>query len=71
MLRDEATDAVTSWRDAYGRVDVRLAHRLPGGFELVGGADNLFDQQPAEWAGFTGRHLYTALSWALDREDHR
>ena len=71
MLRDESSGAVTSWRDAYGRVDVRLAHRLPGGFELVAGADNLFDQQPAEWAGFTGRHLYTALSWALDREDTR
>jgi outer membrane receptor for ferrienterochelin and colicins len=71
MLRDEVTGAVTSWRDAYGRVDVRLAHRLPGGFELVGGADNLFDRRPAEWAGFTGRHLYTALSWALDREDNQ
>jgi outer membrane receptor protein involved in Fe transport len=71
MLRDDVTGDITSWRDSFARVDVRLAHRLPGGFELVAGADNLFDEQPAEWAGFTGRHLYTALSWALDREDSR
>ena len=71
MRRDEASGAVTSWRDPFARIDVRLAHRLPGGFELVAGADNLFDEQPAEWAGFTGRHLYTALSWALDRENSR
>ena len=71
MQRDDVTGDVTSWRDPFGRIDVRVAHRLPGGFELVGGADNLFDEQPSEWAGFTGRHLYTALSWALDREDSR
>ena len=41
------------------------------GLTFFGGADNLFDEQPSEWAGFTGRHLYTALSWALDREDSR
>ena len=62
MKRDEA-GAETSWRDAFMRVDARVARRMWGGFELVAGTDNLFDKQPAQWAAFTGRHLYTALSW--------
>jgi outer membrane receptor for ferrienterochelin and colicins len=68
MLRDDATGAVTSWRDRFARVDARVAQRVAGGLELVVGADNLFDQQPAEWAGFTGRHVYTALSWSINRD---
>jgi outer membrane receptor for ferrienterochelin and colicins len=69
MLRDDATGAVTSWRDLFVRVDARLAQRVAGGLELVLGADNIFDRQPAEWAGFTGRHVYTALSWNINRND--
>jgi len=64
MERDAATGLVTGWRDAFLRADLRLAQPLPGGAELVLGADNLFDARPAQWAGFTGRHLYTGLSWA-------
>ena len=56
---------VTSWRDAFLRVDLRAAQRVRGGLDLVIGADNLFDTRPAQWAGFTGRQLYTALSWTL------
>ncbi len=70
MERDAASGAVTSWRDGFLRTDVRLARRLPGGpdgVELVIGADNLLDRRPAEWAGYTGRHVYTALSWAITR----
>lgn len=64
MERDAATGLVTGWRDAFVRADARLAQPLPGGAELVVGADNLFGARPARWAGFTGRHLYTGLSWA-------
>jgi outer membrane receptor protein involved in Fe transport len=74
MERDAATGAVTSWRDAFVRTDVRLARRLPGspeGVELVLGADNLLDRRPARWVGDTRRHVYTALSWAITRTDAR
>lgn len=68
MQRDATTGEVSSWREAFTRVDVRLARTLPiDGVEFVLGADNLFDRRPADWAGFTGRHLYTSLSWSLTR----
>ncbi|HEX6058166.1 MAG TPA: TonB-dependent receptor [Gemmatimonadaceae bacterium] len=67
MERDDATGAITGWRETYARLDARLARALPGGLELVVGADNLFDRRPARWAGFTGRHVYTSLSWTFDR----
>ncbi|MDF1505197.1 TonB-dependent receptor, partial [Roseisolibacter sp. H3M3-2] len=73
MERDAATGAVTSWRDAFVRTDLRLARTLPGAdaVELIVGADNLFDRRPAQWAGYTARHVYTALSWALTRTPTR
>ena len=71
MERDDASGAVTSWREAFTRVDARVARALPGELEIVVGADNLFDQRPAEWAGFTGRHLYTSLSWTITRTPPR
>jgi outer membrane receptor for ferrienterochelin and colicins len=67
MERDEATGAITSTREAFMRVDARVARTIGSGLDLVVGADNLFDHQPAEWAGFTGRHVYTSLSWTIHR----
>ena len=67
MQRDETTGTISLWRDAFTRVDARVARDVAGGMELVAGVDNLFDTQPAEWAGFTGRHVYVALSWTLAR----
>jgi outer membrane receptor for ferrienterochelin and colicins len=74
MERDATSGAITSVRDAYLRTDVRVARDLIGPFadmELVVGADNLFDTRPMRWAGFTGRHLYTALSWTISRDSSR
>ena len=72
MQRDDSTGAITSRRDAYTRVDVRLARAIPSvGLEFALGADNLFDRRPSQWAGFTGRHVYTALSWNLSRTTAR
>jgi outer membrane receptor for ferrienterochelin and colicins len=68
MTRDPDSGAISAWRDAFTRVDVRLARALPftdRAAEIVLGADNLFDTRPAEWAGFTARHVYTSLSWSL------
>ena len=62
MRRDER-GAVTSERDAFTRVDVRLAQALPLDLELVAGADNLLDARPSAWAGSVGRQLYFGLGW--------
>ncbi len=68
MQRDESTGAITGWRDAFTRLDVRLARSLPvAGVEIALGADNVLDRRPAEWAGFTGRHVYATLSWTSTR----
>lgn len=64
-VQRDRSGAVTSWRDSFLRADLRVARSLPGGLELSVGADNLFDRQPDNWAGFTGRHVYTALSWTM------
>jgi outer membrane receptor for ferrienterochelin and colicins len=66
MQRDDA-GAIISERDAFFRVDARVARRLPTGFELVVGVDNLFDRRPARWEGAVARQLYTALSWTFAR----
>lgn len=66
MQRDDSTGAVSSYRDAFTRVDLRFARSLPlAGLELSLGADNLLDRRPREWAGFTGRHVYTTLTYTL------
>ncbi|MBA3853762.1 MAG: hypothetical protein C0503_05055 [Gemmatimonas sp.] len=66
MQRDDSTNAVTSTRDAFMRVDMRFARTLPvSGLEFSVGADNVFDRRPREWAGFTGRHVYTTLTYTL------
>jgi outer membrane receptor for ferrienterochelin and colicins len=62
MERDES-GAITSERDAFLRVDARVAQRLPWGLELSLGADNLFDQRPDQWADAVGREWYLGLTW--------
>jgi outer membrane receptor for ferrienterochelin and colicins len=62
MERDEA-GAITSERDAFLRIDARLARRLPWGLELSLGADNIFDRRPDAWADAVGREWYLGLAW--------
>lgn len=57
------TDTGTDDRDAFLRFDTRIAVALPAGLEVVAGVDNVLDARPDDWPGFTGRHLYTGLSW--------
>lgn len=59
----QRTDAGTEWREAFLRFDARASWRLPGGLELTAGVDNLLDEQIDDWPGFTGRHVYTTVSW--------
>ena len=68
MARDEESGEINSWRNQFRRFDFRMARRvnlLSGGPEFVVGIDNIFDERPAQWAGFNGRQVYTSLSWNL------
>lgn len=67
MQRDHTTGAITSWRNSYTRFDVRASQRLRRDLEASAGVDNALNTQPSNWAGFTGRHLYTALTWTSRR----
>lgn len=64
MQRD-AAGAITSWRTAFLRFDVRVSRRLAKDVEVTLGTDNVFDTRPAQWAGLTRRHVYTALTWNM------
>jgi outer membrane receptor for ferrienterochelin and colicins len=61
------TESATEWREPFARFDLRVARELPAGLELVAGMDNVLDQQMNDWPGFTGRHIYTSLSWRAAR----
>lgn len=62
MTRDDA-GAIVSWREAYPRLDLRLARAMRGGAELSLSVENVLDRRPAEWAGFVGRQLFAGLRW--------
>lgn len=72
MRRDADSGGVSAYRDAFTRLDLRLARAIPVlDLEFVIGADNVFDHRPAEWAGFTGRHVYTTLSYSFNQSSVR
>lgn len=58
-------------RDAWLRVNARVAHTLAqalgGAWRAELGASNLLDARPNLWPGFTGRQLYTGLTWQAGR----
>ena len=60
MERDEL-GVVTSKRDAFLRLDARIAQRLLVGLELSAGADNVFNARPDA----TGRLWYVGLAWTM------
>ena len=64
MDRDEDTDEIT-YRSAWLRVDARVSYMLLNAVDFALGGENLFDTQPANWPGFTGRRLYLSCSWRL------
>ena len=55
--------AITSWRDAYPRVDLFLGRPLTRDVEISLNIENVLDERPAQWAGFTGRQLALSLQW--------
>lgn len=62
--RNDATGAITAWRDAFTRADLRVQVPVSSSLRLSGGVDNLFDARPAgTWPGFTGRRMYAGATW--------
>ncbi len=59
----QRTEDTLLTRDAYTRLDTRIAHALPYGLELSIGVNNLTDTTPALWPGYTGRQVYVGASW--------
>jgi outer membrane receptor for ferrienterochelin and colicins len=64
MTRD-AAGAVTGTRDAFTRLDLRVARPLLARAELSLGVDNVFDARPSLWASPVGRQLYAGVTWRL------
>ena len=64
MARDSATDAV-SYRAGWVRVDARVSYMAWGVVDFALGGENLFDTQPENWPGFTGRRIYASCMWRL------
>ncbi|MGH7482962.1 MAG: hypothetical protein ACRELV_12475 [Longimicrobiales bacterium] len=58
------------WRDGCSGCQRGLDGSRHGEFEVVVGVDNIFDERSTEWPGFTGRHIYTGLSWRASEDAH-
>lgn len=54
----------TSYREAYPRLDVRLARPVTRDAELTFHVENALDRRPASWAGYTGRQFTLGVAWA-------
>ena len=62
MTRGDA-GAIAGWRDAYPRLDLRVARAITSGADMSVSVENVLDRRPAEWAGFVGRQLFAGLRW--------
>lgn len=54
----------TSFREAYPRLDLRLARPLTRDAELTFHVENALDRRPTAWAGYTGRQFTVGVQWA-------
>jgi outer membrane receptor protein involved in Fe transport len=54
--------SISSTRDAYNRVDLRLARQSFGHADLSVGVNNVFDARPARWADPTVRQVYAGVT---------
>jgi len=61
----DGSGVISGARDAFIRLDARVAQRLPAGLEFSVGADNVFDARPDAWADATGRLWYVGLAWTV------
>lgn len=61
MQRDSSG---ASYREAYPRLDLRVARPVTRDAELAFQVENAFDRRPASWAGYTGRQFTLGMNWA-------
>ncbi|HYC50613.1 MAG TPA: TonB-dependent receptor, partial [Gemmatimonadaceae bacterium] len=60
MQRDDIGNV--TWRDAYPRLDVRLARPVANA-EVTLGVENVLDTRPSNWSGLTERQVTLGLTW--------
>jgi outer membrane receptor for ferrienterochelin and colicins len=59
---DRTASGLTTKRDAFTRVDLRLTRPIVRGLDANAGVTNLFDRRlGTDWPGFTGRQLQVSL----------
>ena len=63
------TEVGTEWRDGFLRFNTLLTQEITGDLQLVLGVDNVLDAREEDWPGFTGRHVYTGMSWKPSESD--
>ena len=63
------TEVGTEWRDGFLRFNTLLTQDITGDLQLVLGVDNVLNALEEEWPGFTGRHVYTGMSWKPSGSD--
>ena len=70
LTRSDSTGAVTSWRGAFARLDLRATAPIRRTMSAVLGMDNVLDRRLEQsWPGFTGRRVYGGLSWRAGSDD--
>jgi outer membrane receptor for ferrienterochelin and colicins len=64
-------DGRPAWRDAFLRVNARLAQTVGAGaageWQVQAGVNNVLEARPQLWPGFTGRQAYLGLAWRAGR----
>jgi outer membrane receptor for ferrienterochelin and colicins len=68
---ERASDgSISSMRDPFSRVDLRLARPVLGHTELSVGVKNVFNAMPARWADDTSRQVYAGITWHVRDVNH-
>jgi outer membrane receptor for ferrienterochelin and colicins len=58
-----ADGSISSTRDPYTRVDLRISRPSFGNTDLSLGIQNAFDARPRRWADATERQVYAGVTW--------
>lgn len=59
----------TEWRSRFLGFGATLAQEIVGDLQLVFGVDNIPVETEEEWPAFTGRHMYTGITWQPSGSD--
>lgn len=62
-MKRASDGSISSTRDPFTRVDLRVARRSFGNTDLSIGIENVFNTHPARWADATQRQVYAGATW--------